>query len=286
MRSLKFGILRPHQLTYSSLRRHKPETTTPFNMESATFTSENILVASIAKDGDATPVQQRQREKSSYIPPSTTTSTSEEYRHRLADIYSRASVEDPLIVMFEQDKDASITRVDVTAALVRKACEARIERKVKLGSLIVEAGDFAAVACWEPPAATPPLATEPELEAIAAQRPAFAQFSRDLQRARVEVLGPEQKYWSLSLMARDPEKGDRGVVRAVIEPFVKRAKEEDRVPLWLTAANTRARDVYAYFGFRVVRCIESFPRGGRIQEQEGERGSVPSWVMVCNWPPE
>lgn len=255
-------------------------------MESATFTSQNISVTSIAKDRDATPAQQQQR--SSYVPPSTTTSTSEEYRHRLADIYSRASVGDPLIVMFEQDKDASITRAGVTAALVRKACEARIERKVKLGSLIVEAGDFAAVACWEPPAATPPLATESELEEIARQRPAFAQFTRDLQRARLEVLGPEQRYWSLSLMARDPERMDRGVVRAVIEPFVKRAKEEDRVPLWLTAANTRARDVYAYFGFRVVRFIESFPRGGRIQEGEGgaEGGGVPSWVMVCNWPPE
>ncbi|KAK5049404.1 hypothetical protein LTR84_004333 [Exophiala bonariae] len=242
-------------------------------MESATLTSENISTSSVNNGQNATSGQQ-----TPYIPPSTTISTSADYRYRLADIYARASVQDPLIIMFEQDKDPSV--MSVTAALVRKACEGRIERKVNLGSLIVEAANFAAVACWEPPSATPSLLTTEELEVIAQQRPTFAQFTRDIQSARIEILGPETKYWSLSLMARDPDRKDRGAVRAVIEPFVARAKEEG-VPLWLTAANTRARDVYQYFGFRVVRYIESFPQG----QKQGEGGGVPSWVMVCNWPP-
>jgi hypothetical protein len=240
-------------------------------MEGPTFTSENISVTSLANDRYASPGQQ------SSSPPSTT-STSEEYRYRLADIYSRASVSDPLIALFERDKDPSIT--SVTAELVHKACEKRIERKVQSGSFIVEAASFAAVACWEPPVATPPLFTAGELEEIEKERPAFAQFTRDIQNARVEILGAQQKYWALSLMARDPNRKDKGAVRAVIEPFVARAKREG-VPLWLTAGNARARDVYAYFGFRVVKYIESFPKY-RTSEDEG----VPSWIMVCNWPPE
>lgn len=247
-------------------------------MESATLTSENISTSAIANEQKAASDQQ-----SPYTPPSTTISTSAEYQSRLADIYARAAVQDPLIKLFEQDKDARIT--SVTAALVRKACEGRIERKVNQGSMIVEAANFAAVACWEPPAATPPLFTAQELDAIAQQRPTFAQVTRDIQRARIDILGPHTTYWGLSLMARDPDRNDRGAVRAVIEPFVARAKREG-VPLWLTAANTRARDVYQYFGFRVVRYIESFPQGRTQGEGEGSGMGVPSWAMVCNWPPE
>lgn len=240
-------------------------------MEGATFTSENISVTSIANDGHANPGQQSSL-------PSSTISTSEEYQYRLADIYARASVLDPLIGLFERDKDPSLT--SVTAELVHKTCEKRIERKVQSGSLIVEAANFAAVACWEPPVATPPLFTAGELEEIETERPAFAQFMRDIQNARVETLGPEQKYWGLSLMARDPNRKDKGAVRAVIEPFVARAKREG-VPLWLIAGNMRARDVYAYFGFRVVKYIESFPKHRKPKDN-----GVPSWIMVCNWPPE
>lgn len=240
-------------------------------MEGATFTSENISVTSLAKDGNTATGQM------STLPP-TTISTSEEYRYRLADIYSRASVSDALITLFEHDKDPALT--SVTAQLVHKACEKRIERKVGAGSIIVEAANFAAIACWEPPAATPPILSDSELLEVEKERPTFAQFTREIQSARMDILGSEQKYWSLSLMARDPGRKDKGAVRAVIEPFVARAKREG-VPLWLVAGNIRARDVYAYFGFRVVRYLESFPK----ERTPGVQG-VPSWVMVCNWPSE
>ncbi|KEF62205.1 uncharacterized protein A1O9_00177 [Exophiala aquamarina CBS 119918] len=240
-------------------------------MEGPAFTSENISVPSLAKNRNGPAGSQAS------LPP-TTISTTEEYRYRLADIYSRASVSDALIALFEHDKDPTLTCV--TTGLVHKACEKRIERKVALGSLIVEAANFAAVACWEPPAATPPMLSEGELLEIEKERPAFAQFTREIQGARSEVLGPEQKYWCLSLMARDPDRKDKGAVRAVIEPFVARARSEG-VPLWLIAGNLRARDVYAYFGFRVVRYLESFPK-----ERTPAVQGVPSWVMVCNWPAE
>jgi len=252
-------------------RRSKPEIYIDHKMEGPTFTSENISVASLAKDGNAAAGQSRT------LPP-TTLSTSEEYRSRLADIYSRASVSDALIALFEHDKDPTLT--SVTAPLVRKACEKRIERKVGAGSIVVEAANFAAMACWEPPAATPPILSDGELAELEKERPTFAQFTREIQRARMDVLGPDQKFWSLSLMGRDPERKDKGAVRAVIEPFVARART-DGVPLWLVAGNVRARDVYAYFGFRVVGYIESFPK----VRAPGAQG-VPSWIMVCNWPPE
>jgi hypothetical protein len=62
-------------------------------------------------------------------------------------------------------------------------------------------------------------------------------------------------------------------VRAIIEPLVERSKVE-RVPIWCVAGNDRARDVYAYFGFKVVKLIYS-----------GEE-RVSTWCMVCNWPIE
>ena len=61
---------------------------------------------------------------------------------------------------------------------------------------------------------------------------------------------------------------------------MKRAKEE-QVPIWLIAGNARARDVYAYFGFRTVRVILSYPR----ERKEGDE-AVSTWCMVCNWPVE
>lgn len=72
-------------------------------------------------------------------------------------------------------------------------------------------------------------------------------------------------------MARDPLKTSKGAVRAIIEPFVRRAREE-RVPVWCVAGNEKARDVYAYFGFEVVRVVYS-----------GEE-KVRTWCMICNWP--
>jgi hypothetical protein len=151
----------------------------------------------------------------------------------------------------------------------------RIEAKVRLGSSIVEADDFAAVACWEPPSAVLPDYTEKQLDEMAEKRPIYAQFNRDFQAARLECMGEGQKHWRLSLMARDPERISKGVVRAIIQPYVARAKSEG-VPIWLVAGNQRARDVYAYFGFRVVRLIWS----------RQDNLAVPTWCMVCNWPPE
>ncbi|KIX07562.1 uncharacterized protein Z518_02215 [Rhinocladiella mackenziei CBS 650.93] len=241
-------------------------------MAASATTGANISVTSLATGNGAS--------SSSSTPslPRVTTSQSSEYCHRLADIVSRASVADPLNIVFQQEKTGQSTAV--TSDLLYTAAKDRVDTKVAGGALVVEAAEFAAVACWEPPSAIPPLLTDSKLQAMALERPVFTEFVRDVQDARLACLGEGQLYWSLSLMARDPERKDKGAVRAVIEPYVKRAKAEG-LPLWLVAGNPRARDVYAYFGFRVVHTIISYPR----DRTEGDEG-VPTWCMVCNWPVE
>jgi len=76
-------------------------------------------------------------------------------------------------------------------------------------------------------------------------------------------------------MARDPRRASAGAVTALIEPLVRRARRE-RVPVWCVAGTERARDVYAFFGFEVVKVVCS---------GETETETVRTWCMVCNWPP-
>ena len=202
--------------------------------------------------------------------PQITSSNTQEYRHRLADISSRACISDTLNTLFQGEKIGSASQVTVEELYISTLL--RIETKVSLGAQIVEADNFAAVVCWEPPGALRSLDLE-ELEVIAKTRPIYASFLRNIQSARSECLGVEKKCWQFTLMARDPLRTSRGAVRAVLEPFLKKAKEE-RLPVWCVAGNERARDVYAYFGFRVVKVVYS-----------GEE-RVRTWCMVCNWPVE
>ncbi|KUI62528.1 Putative increased recombination centers protein 11 [Cytospora mali] len=217
----------------------------------------------------------------------TTISTSHDYQHRLAEVSSRATLHDPLNRLFQREKTGPST--PITSTQLYDACLARIETKTAAGAFVVEAAGFAAVACWEPPQSIPPDLSEEELQEIARQgRPVFAAFLRDLQYAKQEVLGDHKRFWSLSLMARDPNRKDKGAVRAVIEPFVARARREG-VPLWLVAGNQRARNVYSYFGFKVVKVLRSCPSEKMSAEavlSENDGTMIETWCMVANWPPE
>lgn len=216
----------------------------------------------------------------------TTTSTSPEYQHRVAEISARAVLNDPLNILFQREKTGMA--VPVTTSQLYEACIVRTKTKVAAGAFIAEAAGFATVACWEPPESISPDRTEAALEEISRQRPIFAKFLREYEETRREVFGGSRKFWVLSLMARDPDRADKGAVRAVIEPFVAKARR-DGVPLWLVAGNERARDVYGYFGFRVVKVLRSFPTDrmkveGGLSEKDEE--GVRTWCMVANWPTE
>ncbi|KIW98808.1 uncharacterized protein Z519_00471 [Cladophialophora bantiana CBS 173.52] len=247
-------------------------TSTSDQMEAASAVAVNNMSVTSLVEANGT------SSASMLLLPRITASNSPEYRHRLAEITSRATLSDPLNIVFQQEKTGRATTV--TPDLLYVGAKRRIETKVAAGATVVEAANFAAVACWEPPSSNQPPFTEAQFAEMARERPVFAQFARDIQEAKLACLGAHQPYWTLSLMARDPERKDKGAVRAVIEPYVKRAKQE-KLPLWLVAGNPRARDVYAYFGFRVVKVIWSYPR----ERNDGDEG-VSTWCMVCNWPVE
>lgn len=206
--------------------------------------------------------------------PATTTSQSEEYKHKLAEINARACVQDPLNRLFQLEKTGP--EVPITAELLYKATRGRIDTKTTAGSIIIESGNFAAVACWEPPEQSASSYSPATIDDLAHSRPIFADFLRQVTHARRTCLGDGQDYWLLSLMARDPERKDKGAVRAVMEPYIELARRQ-KMPLWLIAGNERARDVYEYFGFRVVSVNESCSADGSLK--------VLTWNMVCNWPP-
>ncbi|KAL2062132.1 hypothetical protein VTL71DRAFT_6398 [Oculimacula yallundae] len=203
--------------------------------------------------------------------PAITISTSSIYQYRLADISSRATFQDALNTLFQSEILGPQT--PILASSLYTTTLSRISQKVSLGSQIVEADSFAAVACWEPPGAVHPKHTASQLAEIAKTRPVYADFIRDIEDARSECLGEfENRCWQLSLMARDPERRSKGAVRAILEPFLERARREG-TPVWCVAGNERARDVYQYFGFRVVRVVRS-----------GQGEGVRTWCMVFNWP--
>jgi hypothetical protein len=188
-------------------------------------------------------------------------------------------VNDALNVLFQQDKTGDT--VPITAELLYQAARGRIRTKVEAGASVVEAAGFAAVVCWEPPSASLHYVSEEEIDEIAVTRPIFAQFLRDVQNLKIKTLGDRsQRCWNMSLLARDPLRKDKGAVRAVIEPYVARAKREG-MPIWLVAGNERARDVYQYFGFQMMGIVYSYPKG-RV-EGDGQK-AVQTWCMVCNWP--
>ena len=174
-------------------------------------------------------------------------------------------------MLFQREKTGYSAQV--TLGNIYESSLLRIENKVRLGSTIVEADNFAAVACWEPPRAVHSNNLVEELKELEMERPIYVGFIRDIEAAKEACLGEAQKCSQFSLMARDPLRASKGAVRAIIESFVARSKEE-RVPIWCVAGNERARDVYAYFGFQVVKVVYS-----------GE-DKLRTWCMVYNCPIE
>jgi hypothetical protein len=172
---------------------------------------------------------------------------------------------------------------------------ARLERKIgQHGGFVAEAANWAAVACWEDGEAS--VYEHPEIwggrsvsENVpdAENRPIFVEFLSKIAEGKRKVFPKGQKYWHLSLMAREPGRNEQGAVRALIEVFVKKAQEEG-LPVWLEAGNERARDVYAWCGgFRVVGIVDSGV--GKVDERgmwcDGENAvGVRTWLMVGNWP--
>jgi hypothetical protein len=208
------------------------------------------------------------------VPP-VTTGTSPEYAKGLEELSGRAFAAEPLTVSFTSEQ---LGIMPISPAQATLSHAAWIASKLQLGAEIVEAGNWAAAACWEPPeAASFKTTITPEMRR---SRPVFVGFLEQVAAARRYHMSPDARFWHLSAMARDPERKDKGAVRAVLAPYIARAKK-DGVPIWIEASSSRARDIYAYFGFRVVEEIWSGVGkiGSSGYPQPGGPG-VHTWLMI------
>lgn len=235
---------------------------------------------------------QTYREKSL---PKVTTSTSQAYIHACALASARASATDALNRAFQSEKLPSKSLEGTTQAQVEKliydSAVNRLAYKLPRGGFIVESANFAAVACWSLMSVVEHAHTETELqEVISSGRPIFAEFLRQQEQLKRETLYPlckrlgVEKYWNMSLMARDPAREYvSGAVRAVSEPFMKAFVGSGdssseilagldgelrtfKGPVWCEAGSDQARGVYAHFGFKVV---------GKMVVKE-----IPTWGMI------
>jgi hypothetical protein len=218
--------------------------------------------------------------------PPITTHTSAAAATRFNALTARIFLTEPITRILRLEADCPPNNL-LTASHVLAGYSQRTSRKLADGGVIIEAGDWAAAAIWDPPGATvmgPPLS-----ESERKRRPVFARFMDGIAAAKLKYMGPTQLYWHLSMMARDPlvQPPVKGAVRAVIEPYLHRAKAEG-LPVWIEAGNARARDVYAYLGFEVLeelRMGEGTHRadGSLADTRNGDDApGVPVWFMIFN----
>ena len=219
------------------------------------------------------------------VPP-VTTHTSEEYIRRLALANSRACATDPLNILFENEKlpqplgPGEVLSEERLRQMIYESTVKRLTTKIANGAFLAEAGDFAAVACWEPESIHDgeQAYTSARHAAVNSGRHLYAEFLKNSYAVReahlrplAEKMSPDGKFWRLSLMARDPAAPHvKGAVRAVLAPFVDKFTSADAVggpvPVWLEAGSGRSRVVYGHLGFREV--------GAWVV------GGVPNWGMI------
>lgn len=193
-------------------------------------------------------------------PPSISTGSSREYIERIARIATRASLRDQYLLAFMKESGTitpDTTTDEVFQQMLQTKLE-RIKRKVNDGAVLAECGNFSVMACWSPPSPAIAHHLDRQVRQLdSARQPIYAPFQRAIYEARAKHLYPVygDRYWNLSLMARDPSVPPvPGAVRAVMQPFMQKAGENGEA-IWLEASNLHARDVYAHFGFRTVEVI-------------------------------
>ncbi|KAH7020902.1 uncharacterized protein B0I36DRAFT_26618 [Microdochium trichocladiopsis] len=238
----------------------------------------------------STPAPQAGNEKPPAVLPPVTRGSSDEYLQRAALATARASLSYDFTILMEKEKISHATSVPIHSVELddeaviestRAAALGRLRNKVTWGSFVVEAGDFAAISCWEPRDINSEDYTgiHEVAEAMRPTRPLFAGFQDDIGKLQEKLLEPvvrkmrphDGKFWQMSLVARDPTREYLpGAVRAVIAPLMDEVCSAQTpggaAPIWLVAGGQKARDMYEHFGFQEV---------GRIDVAE-----LPLWGMM------
>ncbi|EXJ80278.1 hypothetical protein A1O1_08420 [Capronia coronata CBS 617.96] len=145
-----------------------------------------------------------------------------------------------------------------------------IRSRLEGGGILLQTHDWAAVALWLPPGVQKPQPSDtPIPEGAVEYREKFGQIKK-------KYLG-DRLYWYLNLIGRAPGRTEKGAIRNLVEPFLRKAKDQN-LPVWLEATNEHARDVYIHLGFRVV---EEVRIGVGVVNAEG--WAEPGGEGVLNW---
>ncbi|ETI22858.1 hypothetical protein G647_06935 [Cladophialophora carrionii CBS 160.54] len=175
------------------------------------------------------------------------------------------------------------------------------------GAELVQAGNWSAIALWEPPSfqgktfidskARPPAllsewrgrVKQAKAKYLAKPSPrtpsSTDEDSNSDSNSNASQPDPDsvqlRPFYHLSFLARNPSVGRvPGSINAVITPFLERAKAEN-VPAWLEATSLQAVNVYLHFGFRIVETITV--GAGKVDAagwpaEDGE--GVTAWAMI------
>ncbi|OJI97620.1 hypothetical protein ASPVEDRAFT_37039 [Aspergillus versicolor CBS 583.65] len=134
---------------------------------------------------------------------------------------------------------------NIPAGIVGAHFKKSVTSRAEQGAELVEAGNFAAVAVWFPPGN--PISTAGVTD------PRILEYREKFSQVKKEHL-QDRDYWYLNLIGRHPERTEPGVVRALVDPYFKKAREQG-VPLYLEAISEHARDVYEHLEFRTIAAV-------------------------------
>lgn len=155
-------------------------------------------------------------------------------------------------------------------------------------AIILEAGDFSAIAIWE----TTTYTGEPftaQLQDVGPLRGDWRRKVNDLKTLHLgtkidkegnKVLNP---HYHLGFLVRNPEVPYvPDAISAVIKPMLQQAIREG-VPVWLEATYEHAVEVYEHYGFRIVEVV-TIGKGSRNElgwPENGGRGTK-AWTMILD----
>ena len=121
-----------------------------------------------------------------------------------------------------------------------------IKDGVESGAICLQAGDWSAVAIWEPPNFQGKRFTT-----TGSAGPLRAEWRSRITAAQAKHLGGKP-FWHLAFLARNPNATTvPGAVSALVKPILEKAKAEG-TPVWLEAVDDRGVAIYTKWGFELV----------------------------------
>ncbi|KAF7519303.1 hypothetical protein G7054_g13133 [Neopestalotiopsis clavispora] len=188
-----------------------------------------------------------------------------ELEQGVADVISRSFSTSALSSFFLRTPESTWPTNQIPFELVYDYFKDSVPKKVRLGAELSEAENFAAAAVWFPPEVTDLGEHEDDDDDESERISVFASQSKAIREKYLQG----RKFWFLNLIGRAPGRTEKGVVRALIVPYLERAREAG-VPAWLEAVDEHSRDIYAHFGFKVVETFNAgvgeFGPDGNFQE--------------------